>query len=144
VNCLHYYLGYKTYRPIDECVCEIILKTVEYMAKCQFFDTQQNNALLTGSCMGFWNLSRLTLRWNLSNLVSGTFWLISAKQVMSKRWTPWTSRRRNFARLKRAGLSNGHLLYYYTSVIRPVLHCVPKKTSPTFSTVTWKPMIRFW
>jgi len=23
------------------------------------------------------------------------------------------------------------------------LHCVSKKTSPTFSTVTWKPMVRF-
>ena len=32
----------------------------------------------TSSCMGFWNLSRFTVRWNLSNSVTGMFWLISA------------------------------------------------------------------
>jgi len=31
-----------------------------------------------------------------------------------------------------------HVKYYRR------LHCVFKKTSPTFSTVTWKPIIRFW
>jgi len=42
------------------------------------------------------------------------------------------------------GLQHDGKLHAQNAMHSTVLHCVSKKTSPTFSTVTWKPIIRFW
>jgi len=51
--------------------------------------------ILTISWMGFWNLRRLTLWWNLSNSITGTLWFTSASQTtmthqLTFRWQQFT------------------------------------------------------